>query len=76
MRLPGTVEFSYDKDSDVLYFYVEKPRPAVTENYGDGILIRRDLDTNEVVGFTIVGYASLKKRGPVHVPFFEEVALP
>ncbi len=50
------VSFHYDKKSDVLYAYIDKPRPAICDEEADNIFIRRDPCTDEIVGFTIVGY--------------------
>ncbi len=70
------VKFSYDKEADVLYSYIDKPRPAISREEADSILIRRDPVSNEIVGFTIIGYSILKKKGPVFVPHFEGIKLP
>jgi len=46
----------YDEDADVLYVSIGEPRKAVSDEIEDGILIRRDVETGEVVGFTILHY--------------------
>lgn len=48
----------YDKTSDVLYLSVGNPRPAISEELGDDILLRVDPETEEVVGLTILNLAS------------------
>jgi len=45
----------YDQDADVLYVSYTKPRAAVGEDLGRGIVLRLDLETREPVGFTVVG---------------------
>ncbi|GEM_PF-3703691 len=70
------IKFNYDKEADVLYSYIDKPRPAVSREEADNILIRRDPVSKEIVGFTIIGYSKLKKKGAVLVPHFEGIKLP
>lgn len=48
----------YDKTSDVLYLSLGDPRPAISEELGDDILLRVDPETKEVVGLTILNLAS------------------
>ena len=47
---------SYDKDADVLYITEGKPRQAISEIMDEGVIIRRDPKTKEVVGFTIIDF--------------------
>ena len=47
---------SYDKDADVLYITEGKPREAIGEMMEDGIIVRRDSKTKEIIGFTIVDF--------------------
>ena len=65
----------YDKKADVLYLSIGDPRPAISEEVGDDILLRRDLETDEVVGLTILNlstrFGSLKDTQPL--PFEIEV---
>lgn len=71
------VEYQYDRDGDVLYASLGRPRPSITEETVDGILIRRAIDTNEVVGFTIVNFLRRKKCGQIRkIPHFPGVRLP
>ena len=44
---------SYDLRNDVLYLSYGKPREAITEEARDGVLVRRDPWSDEVVGFTV-----------------------
>lgn len=46
----------YDEDADVLYVSIGKPRKAVSREIEDGILVRCDINTDEVVGVTILHY--------------------
>ena len=47
---------SYDKDADVLYITEGKPREAIGEMMDEGIIVRRDVKTKAVIGFTIVDF--------------------
>ena len=47
---------SYDKEADVLYITEGKPRETIGEMMDDGVIVRRDPKTKEVLGFTIVDF--------------------
>lgn len=47
--------WDYDEDADVLYLSVGEPRPAVGIDIGDGVVLRYDEDTQEVLGLTVIG---------------------
>ncbi|MFZ4675717.1 MAG: DUF2283 domain-containing protein [Nodosilinea sp.] len=47
--------WDYDDEADVLYLSVGKPRPAVGIDIGDGVVLRYDEETQEVVGLTVIG---------------------
>ncbi|PSN13920.1 hypothetical protein C7293_13835 [filamentous cyanobacterium CCT1] len=48
--------WDYDDEADVLYLSVGKsPRPAVGVDIGDGVVLRYDEETQEVVGLTVIG---------------------
>jgi len=53
----------YDKKGDVLYLSVGDPRPAVSEELEDDVLLRLDLETGDVVGFTVLNFASRFEQG-------------
>ena len=44
---------NYDSKNDILYISSNKNRPAISEEPIDGILIRRAVDNNEIIGVTI-----------------------
>ena len=44
----------YDKDADVLYLSVGAPRPAISREVGDDVLLRLDPNSGAVVGMTIL----------------------
>ncbi len=57
-------QFFYDKKADVLYISVGDPRPAISEELDDDVLLRRDIQTNEVIGLTILNLSS--RFGSLH----------
>lgn len=68
----------YDKDTDVLYLSIGDPRPAVSEELGDDVLLRLDLETSEVVGITILNLSSRfgSLQDPQSLPFEIEIHKP
>ncbi|MBF0388322.1 MAG: DUF2283 domain-containing protein [Candidatus Omnitrophica bacterium] len=52
----GQLTVSYDKDADVLYITEGKPREAIGEIMDDGIIVRRDANSREIFGFTILDF--------------------
>ena len=44
---------NYDKKYDVLYISKKDNKPGISEEPIDGVVIRRDVDTNKIVGITI-----------------------
>lgn len=51
------LSFSYDKNGDVLYLSIGKPREAVCVEEPDDILVRVDPKTKEVVGLTVLNFS-------------------
>ena len=65
---------SYDKEADVLYITEGKPREAIGEMMDDGLIVRKDPKTKEIIGFTIVDFTehfntSKPQRIPIRVRF-------
>lgn len=44
----------YDSENDVLYLYFEKAQEAISREVGDGIFLRLDPNTDQVVGVTVL----------------------
>jgi uncharacterized protein YuzE len=66
---------SYDREVDVAYLSFGKPRPSVSEEVDDYVLVRRDPKTNKVTGVTIVNFSpyfdgknEMKVKIPERVP--------
>ena len=51
--------FLFDREADILYLSVGKPRPALSKEVGDDIVVRVDPKSHRVVGCTIL---NLTKR--------------
>jgi uncharacterized protein YuzE len=51
----SVVQWDYDEEADVLYLSVGEPRPAVGTDIGEGLVVRYDEMTKDVVGLTLVG---------------------
>ena len=58
----GRLDISYDRDADVLYVASGKPRIADTFDSEHGVLLRKDPQTHEIVGVTILHYGGLFKK--------------
>jgi len=51
-------ELFYDTDGDVLYLSIGTPRPSISQELGNDVLLRVDPETGEVVGLTVLNLAS------------------
>ncbi len=60
--MAGKLSLFFDKEADVLYISIGKPKAALTREAGDDILIRLDSKTKKVVGCTILNFS--KRFGP------------
>lgn len=57
------VEWFYDAEADVLYLSFGEPRAAVGQDIGEGVIVRYDEATGQVVGLTLIGLrARLESR--------------
>lgn len=56
----------YDAEGDVLYLSIGEPRPAISQEVGDDVLLRIDPDTGEIVGLTVLNLSS--RFGSVQLP--------
>lgn len=48
-----SLTWDYDADADVLYLSIGSPRPAVSVDLGEGLIVRYDEVEDEVVGLTV-----------------------
>ena len=49
------LDWEYDAEADVLYLSFGEPKNAEGVDIGEGIIVRIDPQTKEVVGLTIIG---------------------
>jgi uncharacterized protein YuzE len=66
---------SYDGEGDVLYLSIGKPRPAVTRGEMNGLLVRTNPQTHQVVGLTVLDYEK-KFRQLDDISWIEKQSLP
>ena len=52
------VSWNYDGEADVLYLALGDPVRALGVDIGDGVVVRVDETTNEVVGLTVLALRS------------------
>ena len=64
------ISLDYDSAHDVLYLYFEKVQEAVSREIADGVFVRLDPNTDQVVGVTILDLQkkSLEDRGIKFIP--------
>ncbi|MCS6919711.1 MAG: DUF2283 domain-containing protein [Fimbriimonadales bacterium] len=55
-------DWFYDAEADVLYISFGKPRAAVSEDVGEGVIVRYDEQTGQVVGVTLLGLRARLER--------------
>lgn len=58
LQASNQANWDYDEEADVLYLSVGEPRPAIGIDIGDGVVLRYDEETREVVGLTVIGLRS------------------
>ena len=51
----GTFDWEYDAEADVLYLSAGAPRKAVGVDLGEGLVVRYDESSGQVVGLTVLG---------------------
>ena len=51
---PEGLTWEHDEEADVLYISIGDPRPAVTVDLGESVLVRYDEQAMEIVGLTIL----------------------
>ena len=50
-----SLDWDYDEEADVLYLSMGQPGPALGVDIGDGVVLRYDEASREVVGLTLIG---------------------
>lgn len=60
-------ECSYDQESDVLYLSIGRPRPAIVWESPEGVLVRLDPETRDLVGLTVLNAHRAIEMGEIMV---------
>lgn len=55
LEKPAAIDWDYDEEADVLYLSLGKPQPALGIDIGEGVILRYDATSKEVVGITLIG---------------------
>jgi len=77
MKNINKIQYHYDRDVDVLYASIGKPKPARSIEKENGTIIRVDPMTGKIVGFTVIHYMKRIKDGLLKsIPEFEDIELP
>ena len=67
----------YDARADVLYLSIGNPREAVCLEPEEGILVRVEPDTNNVVGLTIIDFLyRFKGKNRLILPILAQLDIP
>lgn len=71
------MKFMYDKEGDVLDISIGDPKPAICQELGNDMVVRRDRKTRELVGFTILNFEKRfeKSRKPSELKIPVEIQL-
>lgn len=56
------LNWDYDEEADVLYISAGKPSKAVGMDVGEGVVVRYNQKSGEVVGLTIIGFRERSLR--------------
>ena len=50
---PGDLRFAYDQENDVAYISLGEPRESVCETLDNGVVIKRDPESSEIIGLIL-----------------------
>jgi len=75
LEKPGSLEWDYDAEADVLYLSLGAPRAAEGVDVGEGVVLRYDPEQREVIGLTVVGLRARLLKGLASMPEAEPVAV-
>ena len=70
-----TLNYHYDREEDILYVTLGDSDSALCIEQGDGLLVRIDPESGEVVGFTVIDF-SQRAAERVAIPVYAQFALP
>ncbi len=58
MEKEHLMQLAYDREADVLYLSIGEPRPAISREIGDDVLLRLDPVTQDVIGLTVLNLST------------------
>ncbi len=58
------LSIDYDSSADVLYVSLGQPRAATSYDAGEGVLIRKDPNSGELIAVTVINYESRFRQLP------------
>ncbi|MDX2076812.1 MAG: DUF2283 domain-containing protein [bacterium] len=69
MEKNDVMQLSYDTDADILYLSIGNPRPAISREVGNDVILRLDPNTGDVIGLTILNLSTHDSFDnlPIHV---------
>ena len=50
------MSFSYDKEADVFYLSIGRPKKSISREIDDGVLLRLDSKSKKITGLTIMDF--------------------
>lgn len=59
--MPKKIKINHDQKGDVLYIVFGENRPSYAEDIGEGVYARYDMETDELVGITILDFSKRSK---------------
>jgi uncharacterized protein YuzE len=75
LERPGSLDWDYDAEADVLYLSLGAPHAAEGVDVGEGVVLRYDPEQREVVGLTVVGLRARLLKGLDSLSEAEPVAV-
>lgn len=64
------MEISYDEEADVLYITLKECEKKDTVHRDDGVLVSKDIETGEIVGYTIIYFS---EKEALNLPIDEDI---
>lgn len=64
------MEVSYDEKADVLYITLKECKDTKNSHEEDGVIVSKDAETGEVVGYTIMYFSDKEK---IDLPLGDEI---
>ena len=58
MEKNDVMQVAYDADTDILYLSIGEPRPAISREIGDDVVLRLDPNTGDIIGLTILNLST------------------